>query len=100
MTTTDQAQEEDNQVPVSANYTLECIKNSEIKITHKYTIGSLENQTFCVKFDPHDKYIAQGCNDGTIKIYNTVTGKQSYILNTQMDQPMPTTQIRWRPATS
>ena len=97
---TDQAKEEDNLVPVSEKFTLECIKNSDVKITHKYTLGSLENQTFCVRFDPHDKYIAQGCNDGSVKIYNVYTGKQSYTLNTEMEQPMPTTQLRWRPATS
>ncbi len=97
---TEQAKEEDNLVPVSEKFTLECIKNSDVKISHKYTLGSLENQTFCVRFDPHDKYIAQGCNDGTIRIYNVFTGKQSYILNTEMEQPMPTTQLRWRPAQS
>ena len=39
---------------------LECIKNSDVKITHKYTLGSLEMQTFCVRYDPNDKYIAVG----------------------------------------
>jgi hypothetical protein len=37
---------------------LECIKNSDVKITHKYTLGDLSMQTFCVRFDPNDKYIA------------------------------------------
>lgn len=84
---------------------LECIKNSDVKITHKYTLGDLSMQTFCVRFDPNDKYIAAGnnqifytyigCGDGTIRIFNVFTGKQSYVLNTNMEEPMPTTNIKY-----
>ena len=94
---TEMAKEEDNQTPVSEKFTLECIKNSDVKITHKYTLGDLGMQTFCVRFDDNDKYIAAGCGDGTIRIFNVFTGKQSYILNSNMEELMPTTQIRWRP---
>jgi hypothetical protein len=45
-------------VPVSEKFELEQIKNSDVKISHKYTLGSLDSQTFCVRYDPHDKYIA------------------------------------------
>ena len=48
---TEMAKEEDNQTPVSEKFTyisiiaypysLECIKNSDVKITHKYTLGDL-----------------------------------------------------------
>ena len=95
-----QQDDEENLVPVSEKFTLECIKNSDVKISHKYTLGSLDQQTFCVRYDPLDKYLAQGCGDGTIRIYNVFTGKQSFILNTEMAQPMPTTMIRWRPSQS
>lgn len=71
----EQAKEEDNLTPVSEKFTLECIKNSDVKISHKYTLGSLDTQCFCVRFDPHDKYIAQGCGDGSIRIFNAFTGK-------------------------
>ena len=54
-------------------------------------------QTFCVRFDPNDKYIAAGCGDGSIRIFNVFTGKQSYILNTNMEEAMPTTNVKWRP---
>jgi len=36
-------------------------------------------------------------NDGTIRIYNLYTGKCSFMLNTEMEKPMPTMSIRWRP---
>jgi WD40 repeat protein len=75
-------------------YSLQVVKNSDIKVTHKYTLGDTSKQTFCVRFDPNDKYIAAGHGDGTIRIFNTFTGKTSYILNNNMEEPMPITQIR------
>ena len=56
--------------------------------------------TFCVRYDPHDKYIAQGCGDGSIRIYNTFSGKLYNVMNTEMEQPMPCMCIRWRPSSS
>lgn len=47
-----------------------------------------------MRFDPNDKYIAAGQGDGSIKIFNVFTGKQSYTLNMNMEEPMPITQIR------
>ena len=41
-----------------------------------------------------------GCGDGSIKIFNVLTGKLSYVLNATMPEPMPTTSIRWRPISS
>jgi hypothetical protein len=35
--------EEEHLAPVDEKFTLECIKNSDVKISHKFTIGSLEN---------------------------------------------------------
>lgn len=66
-------------------------------MTHKYTLGDTSVQTFCVRYCWNDKYIASSCSDGSIKIFNVFTGKQSYHLNTDMENPMPTTQVRWRP---
>ena len=72
---TDQDADEDTLAPLSEKFTLDCIKNCDVKISHKYTLGSLDTQTFCVRYDPNDKYLAQGCGDGTIRIYNVFTGK-------------------------
>jgi WD40 repeat protein len=38
-----------------------------------------------------------GCSDGTIRIFNVLTGKQSFILNSGMEETMPTTMVKWRP---
>ena len=51
-------EEEKNLVPLSEKFTLECVKNSSVKISHKWTMGDLDTQTFYVRFDPTDKYLA------------------------------------------
>ena len=63
----------------------------------KDILGEVDYQTMCVRFDPKDKYIAAGCSDGTIKIFNVLTGKPSYTLNTGMESSFPMTSIKWRP---
>lgn len=77
---TENAKEEDS-TPVSKDFTLEVAKNTTVKINWKYTLGDTSIQTFCVRYDPNDKYIATGCSDGTIRLFNVLTGKQSFILN-------------------
>ena len=72
---TDMAKEEDNQTPLSEKFTLDCVKNSDVKVSYKYTLGDLTMRTFCVRFDPNDKYIAAGCGDGSIRIFNVFTAK-------------------------
>ena len=80
--------------PCSPEHKIVPAKNSELKITHKYTLGDVTSPTFCVRFDYFDKYIAAGKGDGSIAIYNVFTGKCSYTLNDSMEEPMPTTVIR------
>lgn len=65
-----------------------------MKITHRYTLGDTKQPTFCVRFDYNDKYIAASLGDGSIKIFNVFTQKASYILNEDMEEKMPTTNIR------
>lgn len=92
-------EDEKNLVPLSDKFTLECVKNSSVKISHKWTMGDLDTQTFYIRFDPTDKYLAQCALDGTIRIYNMFTGKISFILNTDMEQKMPMVSMKWRPLT-
>ena len=85
---------EANQSPCSADFRLITAKDSDLKITHKYTLGDISSPTFTCRFDWNDKYIAAGKGDGRIEIYNVFTGKCSYTLNEGMEEPMPTTNIR------
>ena len=80
--------------PCSPEHRVAHAKNSQLKITHKYTLGDINSPTFCVRFEWNDKYIAAGKGDGTIQIYNVFTGKCSYTLNENMPEPMPTTVVR------
>lgn len=75
-------------------YRPESNPSSNVKITHKYTLGDISMPTFCVRFDYNDKYIAAAMADGSIKIWNVYTQKPSYILNEDLDEKMPTTTIR------
>ena len=92
------AEEEDEILtPVSDHHTLENVKNANFKVTDKAKLGTTDVQTFWVKFDYFDKYIAAGHNDDTIRIYNLMTEKEAFVINRDMDNPMPMTNIKWRP---
>ena len=69
-------------------------QSSEFKVKHKFTLGDTSTPTYCVRFDYNDKYIAASCGDGSIRIFNVFTQKQSYVLNTDMVNKMPTTTLR------
>mmetsp|Transcript_6903 Transcript_6903/g.8417 ORF Transcript_6903/g.8417 Transcript_6903/m.8417 type:complete len:389 (+) Transcript_6903:75-1241(+) len=59
----------------------------------------LEAEVFCVRFSPDSKYIAAGCGDGSVRIFNP-EGKLSYLLNAGSADELPTTAIRFRPSSS
>lgn len=90
-------EEEEALVPVSDHYEKDEIKNSAYKVTERAKLGSIDRQTFCVRFDYQDKYLASGHNDGTIRIYNLMTEKEAFIINKDMEDPAPITNIKWRP---
>jgi hypothetical protein len=60
--------EEESKVPLSDaftyflfyNFRLEQVKTSDIKVVHKYNLGDTSMITFCVRYDPNDKYLAVG----------------------------------------
>jgi len=64
------------------------------------TLGDNDSEIFCCRFDKDDKYVACGCADGKIKIFNLETGKMAFLLaNPKLDtfEVMPITALRWRP---
>ena len=61
------------------------MKGSDTQISHLVTLGSTDVSTFCVKYDPFDKHIAQGCSDGSINIYNSKNHKKVFSFNTSME---------------
>lgn len=89
--------EEENLEPLSPLFSDEYSQSSEFRVKPKVTLGTVDVPTYCVRFDFNDKYIAAAKGDGSISIFNLFTGKMSYICNDAMDNPMPTTSVRWRP---
>ena len=68
-------------------------------------IQDCESEVFTVRFSPDDRFLAAGCGDGVVRIYNAVTGKLTYSLNQSpsssnsvLGDKLPTTAIRFRPA--
>ncbi|GAB5370261.1 hypothetical protein AAMO2058_001477300 [Amorphochlora amoebiformis] len=53
-------------------------------------------EVFCVRFSPDSKYIAAGCGDGSVRIFNP-EGKLSFLLNSGSSESLPTTAVRFRP---
>ena len=101
-------EDEENLPPLSESFNLQTVKNSDLKVTHRCTLGSMyldeeqtrACQTMCVRFDPHDKYLAQGRSDGAVVIWNVHSNKEAFVLNPNMEEPMPMMMVRWRPAKS
>ena len=63
-------------------------------------MGDNDAEIFCIWFDKEDKYIACGCADGKIKIYNLETNKMAFLLANKVSSEyecMPITCLRWRP---
>lgn len=77
------------------------------RIRAKYTCNpnSPVADCFCVRFSPDNMYLAASFANGTIHVYNTESGGQEFVLNSQegkemREQSLPTTQLRWRPYTA
>lgn len=69
------------------------------KVSPKFTFTDAGSEAFCVRFSPDDLCLAAACGDGSIVVYNTLTGKRAFLLNAggQDAAQLPTTMVRWRP---
>lgn len=66
----------------------------------KVTINSLTSEVFCVRFSPDGKFLAAGCGDGAIRVFNVQNGQMAYSLQCGSNTSLPTTSLRFRPLTS
>lgn len=74
------------------------------KVTHSQTLNENDAEIFNCKFDPEDRYLAAGCGDGIIRIFNMDSGKVAFrlagqpgVTHEKMKDEMPITGLRWRP---
>lgn len=85
------------------NFTVLQPNNVNRKMYDKGIIGDGTSAVQSVRFDPQDKYLAVGCEDGSIKIFNVSNSKLVYTLNQRRndgsgeEEKRPSTCIRWRP---
>ena len=71
------------------------------KMQFKLSVGDKKTEVFSCRFDSDDKYIATGCQDGSTRVYNILSGKCTGILVPKDIAPedikFPITQVRWFP---
>ena len=61
----------------------------------KVTVGEASTETFYVRIDPEDKYFAVGSSDGSVHIYNTLSGKlMSEMLPSPSESRLPITCVK------
>uniref|UniRef100_A0A7S4UIF3 Anaphase-promoting complex subunit 4 WD40 domain-containing protein n=1 Tax=Alexandrium monilatum TaxID=311494 RepID=A0A7S4UIF3_9DINO len=70
------------------------------RVTPKFALPDAESEVFCVRFSTDDVYLGAACANGAILIYNALTGRRSFTLNSGQEHALPTTQLRWRPQQS
>lgn len=74
--------------------------SSNFKLVPRVTIGENTSEVFCVKFSPDGKFLAAGCGDGSIRVFNAQTGSLSYNLQGGSNVALPTTALKFRPVTA
>jgi len=72
-------------------------QSSDYKLTPKITISENTSEVFCVRFSPDGKYVAAGCGDGAIRVFNASNGQFAYNLQGGSNVALPCTAIRFRP---
>ncbi|KAM3132220.1 hypothetical protein pb186bvf_015680 [Paramecium bursaria] len=72
------------------------VKIKTKKLNIKTFFGNPEQDIFCVKFDYDDSTIVAGCSDGTVKVFNLLTGKLTANLQGSSEGQTPTTCLSWR----
>mmetsp|Transcript_6833 Transcript_6833/g.6137 ORF Transcript_6833/g.6137 Transcript_6833/m.6137 type:complete len:352 (+) Transcript_6833:34-1089(+) len=73
---------------------------SQYKLLPKITISDNKSEIFCVKFSPDGKFLAAGCGDGAIRVFNVNNGTIAYNLQGGSNIALPTTAIKFRPVTA
>jgi COMPASS component SWD3 len=73
-------------------------QSSPTKLVPKVTISNNTSEVFSVRFTPDGQFVAAGCGDGAIRIFNSFTGALAYNLQGGSNVALPTTVVRFRPS--
>lgn len=73
--------------------------SGEGRLVPRITITNNSSEIFCIRFSPDGKFLAAGCGDGAIRVFNASNGTLAYNLQGGSNVALPTTAIRFRPVT-
>lgn len=76
------------------------MEESPFKLVPRVTISHNSSEIFTVRFSPDGNFLASGCADGAIRVFNVSNGKVAYNVEGGSSVALPTTCIRFRPITS
>ena len=81
------------------NVSIAAGSSSTATLVPKVTISDLTSEVFTVRFSPDGKFLACGCGDGAIRVFNSQNGSLAYSLQGGSSVALPTTALRFRPVT-
>lgn len=70
------------------------------KLIKEFTFKDSLDEIFSIKFDPDDKYIAYGCEDGQVRVLDLETKTVNYLLanpKVHKESVSPITAVCWKP---
>lgn len=70
---------------------------SKNKLIPRITISENTGEVFSCKFSEDGQFLAAGCGDGAIRVFNSHTGVMSYNLQGGSNVSLPTTALTFRP---
>mmetsp|Transcript_24425 Transcript_24425/g.33824 ORF Transcript_24425/g.33824 Transcript_24425/m.33824 type:complete len:396 (+) Transcript_24425:34-1221(+) len=85
------------QDPDIARPTTAMLSNTGYRLVPNITISDNNAEVFAVKFSPDGRFLAAGCGDGAIRVFNVGTGRLAYNLQTGSQQSLPITSLNFRP---
>lgn len=59
--------------------------------------GDVNTKVFTLKVHQNDSYVAAGCSNGEVKVYNIAEGKVMNIGSTSRLSGYPCTGLKWKP---
>lgn len=81
------------------NVSISAGSSSTATLVPKVTISDLTSEVFTIRFSPDGKFLACGCGDGAIRVFNSQNGSLAYSLQGGSSVALPTTALRFRPVT-
>jgi COMPASS component SWD3 len=79
---------------------------SDNRLELKSTISNIGSDVFCIRFSPDGKFLAAGCGDGSVKVYQAQNGTLAFNLQSNITSPASAlagnaiTALKFRPVTA